>query len=90
MDRDTACIVQFENDQTRALVQQGWTLDVIDTDIWRGTIDGWVPQARYVVRGRRRAKTKGTYGTMACADTPEQAVAAFVRRIAEIDMQGLD
>ena len=81
MSRDTACIVAFENDATRALVAQGWKIEIIDGDIWQSTVDGYVPSRRYIVRGRRPMAPRGTYGTMTDADTVEDAVAAFATRV---------
>lgn len=81
MIRDTDCLVPFENDATRDLAARGWSLDIIDTELWRTTIDGWIPLRRYAARVRRRQGIV-THGTTADGDTIEEAVAAIVRRVA--------
>ena len=88
MDKESACFIAFENDQTRTLVERGWRLVIIDTDIWPSMINGWVPRQRYIVHGQRpHPSGHGTYGTMASGDTPADAVAAFAQRIIDLHLQ---
>jgi len=86
MSDDRACIVQFENDQTRALRSRGWRIDIIDVAIWRRPIDGYIATSRYAVRGSRKVGALHE-GTIAEGDTVERAIENFICRIARFGEQ---